>query len=64
MRDLPRDNIPSLPLKTYYQAIVTTLSLKAKWNALECPSANWKAFKMKVAHSLEPNSKHGMKRCF
>jgi hypothetical protein len=33
MRDLPRNDIRSMPLKTHYHAVVTTLRLKAEWNA-------------------------------
>jgi hypothetical protein len=43
IRGLPHYNIPSLPLNTYYQAIITMLRFKAEWSAYERPSANWKA---------------------
>ena len=39
LRDMPHVNIPSLPLNTYYWAVITTLTLQAKWSTLESPSA-------------------------
>jgi hypothetical protein len=53
MRDLPCDNIPSLPLKTYCWAVITTLSLKSKWIALEhCKLESLKAERDSLASSI------------